>query len=102
MKKIRLNKYLSFVFIPVLLIALLLPVNAFASQANSSMEVIAHIEAPSDEASFTANTNTDSKSPPTGNDSNLDILTPFLFISSGVLTVTAMRGKRNNIKQIKQ
>lgn len=102
MKNIRLNNYLSFVFIPVLLIALLLPVNAFASQTDSSMEVIAHIEAPSEDTSSSANTNTDSKSPPTGNDINVDILTAFLLISSGVLTVTVMRGKRNNIKQIKQ
>lgn len=92
---------MSFVFIPVLLIALLLPVNAFASQTNSGMEVIAHIEAPSEDTSSPANTNTDSKSPQTGNDSNLDILTAFLFISGGALTVTALCGKRNSLKQSK-
>lgn len=81
-------------FISVFLIALLTPVNAFASQTNDSMEVRAYIEAPTEEPSSPANINTDSNSVQTVDDGNLDILIPLLFIICGALVVTVVYVKR--------
>ena len=64
----------------MLLIALLLPTTAFASQTDRGVEVIAHIEASEKDNSSFVIKNTDSKSPQTGNNSILTAIAVCLNI----------------------
>lgn len=84
-------------FISVFLIALLTPVNAFASQTDDNMEVIARIEAPSDEISSPSNIDAETSSPQTGSDRNSALWIVLLCISGISLGVTVVYGKRENI-----
>lgn len=101
MKRKIICKYLCLLFVAVCSVLFTTVLTAVAVQTDGSMKVIAHIETHSDEDSSPANTNTDSKSPPTGNDSNLDILIPLLFVSGGALIVTAVCEKRKKIQRNK-
>lgn len=85
MKKIRINTCLNILIIPLLLIALLLPTTAFASQTDSGVEVIAHIEASEKDNSSSVIKNTDSKSPQTGNNNIPTAIAVCLNIGMGSL-----------------
>lgn len=101
MKKIKLNKYLSLLLVPVFLMALLTPVNAFASQTGDSMEVAAHIEAPSNKPPSSSNIDSDPIAPQTGNNNNLTLWLFLLFISFNALVVLLVCEKRKNTPQNK-
>lgn len=100
MKKIKLNKYLHLVFISVFLIALFTPVNAFASQTDDSMEVIARIEAPTEESPSSTIIDSDSKAQQTDSDSSLAlwILLPSISCSALAVTVVYVKRKKHTAK----
>lgn len=67
MKKIKQIKYLCLMFIPLFLIALLSPMNAFASQTGNGMKIHAYIEAHSEKPSSSSNIDSDPEFPPADN-----------------------------------
>ena len=101
MKKISLNKFLCLMLIFVFFAGVFTPIHALALETQDSMSVHAHIEAPAEETTSTAQADVKPSPPKTGDNSGLIIWLFLLLLSSVMLIVTVVYGKIKNIFRIK-
>lgn len=97
MKREKICKYLCLLCVTVCSILFTTSLTAFAVQTEGNMEVIAHIEAPSDEPPSSSDVDSDTESPQTGSDNSLAPWIFLLSINCSALVITVVYWKRKKI-----
>ena len=101
MKKISLNKFLCLMLIFVFFVGVFKPIHALALETQDSMSVRAHIEAPAEETTSPPQADVKPSPPKTGDNGSLIIWLFLLLVSSVMLTVTVVYGRKKNLFRIK-